>query len=142
MPQFYEPTLEVLKGVGLAQRRLMPGPRKWITKDQILTLSAWGGFIWDLQSLHNAALAAEHRLVVSGTCFRDGSMMKEINAFKSRADTYTFLTHRESKWVDGGIIAGLTQADKEIKRRGANASAITIAADIARKVGGGRRKSQ
>jgi hypothetical protein len=58
MAQFYEPTPEVLKEEELALRRLMPGPRKWITKDQMLTLSTWGGFIRDPQSLQNVALVA------------------------------------------------------------------------------------
>ena len=61
----YEPTPEVLKKEELALRRLMSGPRKWITRGQILTLSAWSGFISGPQSLHNVALAAKHRLMVS-----------------------------------------------------------------------------
>jgi hypothetical protein len=133
MAQFREPTPEVLKEVELALRRLMPGPRHWISKEQLLTLTTWGGYIKDPSSIDNVALAAKHRLVVTEPCFRDGNMVREINALKTRADTFTFLTHSESEWVNGGIVGGLLKADKEVARRGASASARTIAEDRARK---------
>ena len=71
MAQFYEPTPEVLKEEELALRRLMPGPRKWVTKEQILTMSVWGGYVRDPQSVHNVALAAKHRLMALEPCLRD-----------------------------------------------------------------------
>ena len=56
-------------------------------------------------------------------------MIRENYALKSRTETSTFLTYGESESVDGGILGGLALADEEIKRRGANTSANTIAAD-------------
>jgi hypothetical protein len=142
MAQFYEPTSEVLKEEGRALRRLMPGPKNWISKEQLLTLSTWagGGSIRDPSSIENVALAAKHRLVVSEPCFRDSDMIREINALKSRAETSTFLTFGESEWVNGGIVGGLLQANKEVIKKGASASARTIAEDRARKDGAAKKK--
>ena len=44
--------------------------------------------------------------------------------------------------MDGGINGGLIQANKEVVRRGVSASDKTIAADIARRDGGSKRKSR
>jgi hypothetical protein len=140
MAQFYEPTSEVLKEEGRALWRLMPGPKNWISKEQLLTLSTWGGYIRDPSSIENVTLAAKHRLVVSEPCFRDGSMIREINALKSRAETSTFLTFGESEWVNGGVVGGLLHANKEVIKKGASASARTIAEDRARKDGTAKKK--
>jgi hypothetical protein len=92
----------------------------------------WGG-IGDPSSITNVALAAKHRLVVTEPCFRGGNMVREINALKTRSDIHTFLTHSESERVDGGIVGGLLQANKEVYRKGASASMKTIAEDRAKK---------
>ena len=92
MAQFYEPLQELYKEEEYALKRLMPGPRNWIKKDLILTLSTWGGYIGDPQSLQHVALASKYRLIVSERCFRNGAMAKEIRALHSSVDTHTFLS--------------------------------------------------
>ena len=112
-----------------ALKRLMPGPRKWIKKEQILTLSTRGGFIRDPQSLQHVALASKYRLIVSERCFRNGEMAKEIRALHSRVDTHTFFSDGESRWINGGILGGLLQANKKVKERGACTCEQTITSD-------------
>jgi hypothetical protein len=67
MAQFYEPTLEVLKEKDAALKRLMPGPRKWITKNQLMTLSAWGGYIRDPSSIQNGRSGSQAQAGCLGT---------------------------------------------------------------------------
>lgn len=90
MAQFYEPPLELYKEEENALKRLMPGPRKWIKKNQILTLTTWGGFIRDPQSLQHVELASKYRLIVQEKCFRNGDVFREIRALDSRVESHTF----------------------------------------------------
>jgi hypothetical protein len=107
--QFYEPPQELMKEEEEhALRRLMLGPRNWIKKNQILTHSTWGGYVWDPQSLQLVALAAKYRLTVTERCLRNGDMAKEVRALHFRTDTHTFLSNGEDKWIDGGHPWGAT----------------------------------
>ena len=112
-----------------ALRRLMPGPRNWIKKNQIMTLSTWGGYVRDPQSLQLVALAAKYRLIATERCFRSGEMVKEVRALHSRTDTHTFSSNGEDKWIDGGILGGLIQAKEKVKFKGAGACKKNIASD-------------
>ena len=139
MAQFYEPPHELFKEEEHALKRLMPGPRNWIKKDQILTLSTWGGYIRDPQSLQHVALASKYRLIVSERCFRNGEMAKEIRALHSRVDTHTFFSDGESRWINGGILGGLLQAKEKVKDRGACAGKKTIASDRNKRNSSGKK---